>query len=98
MVLIFIKMNYFSNYQKDRVYSLTPEGNGTVKEVSFESSRPVRFTLKTWEVTNVDTSSLQEENGVGCQLKEITKNEFDGFGVEWVWSPFGGIGEPIITL
>lgn len=91
-------MKYYSNYQNDRVYSLDPEGNGTVKEVSFISSRPVRFNLKTWKVTKVTPLSLQEENGVGSLLKEITKDEFEGFGTKWVWSPFGGVDEPVITL
>jgi len=98
MVFKIHEMKYYSNYQDDRVYSLDPEGNGTAKEVNFTSTRPVRFNLKTWKAINVDPLSMQEENGVGYLMKEITKEEFDGFGTKWIWNPLGGINEPIITL
>lgn len=76
-------MKYFANYEADAVIREDDNGQRFIKYIdSLDEGGPMpRDHEETWGIPTF---------GIFNELKPITKQEYDGFGYTWDWSPTTG--------
>lgn len=84
-------MRYFADYMKETVYAINKDGTGFAKFFYHEELKLVEITGRK------EQPWLNEENGVGFLVEEITKNDYESFAVSWKWAKFpsGDKNEPL---
>lgn len=79
-------MKYYADYMGEYIYAIAPDGNGVVKYAPGDSYPDSKFTPITYPIKHKnDAPWMWEENGVGAYVEEMTKEEFDTFGIKWGW-------------
>ena len=80
--LIFYVMKYFANYEADAVIREDDNGVRFIKKIEdLIEYRATKDNNEAWGIPSY---------GVFNELKPITKQEYDEYGITWDWSPFTG--------
>lgn len=75
-------MKYFANYAADAVIKEDDNGVRYIKSI---------HNLKEHAVGKESPTAWGEQGyGVTNYLEPISKEKYDGFGIEWDWSPING--------
>lgn len=71
-------MKYFADYMKERIYAIDENtGDGVMVDGDGKFSIHKDKKQIPW---------LSEENGTGFIVEEMTKKEFESFGITWNWA------------
>ena len=81
--LIFYVMKYYANYEADAVIREDDNGQRFIKRIErlIEGGPMPKDHKETWGIPSY---------GFFNELKPITKQEYDEFGITWDWSPTTG--------
>ena len=76
-------MKYFANYEADAVIREDDNGQRFIKRIErlVEAGPVSKDHKEAWGIPSYGFYNL---------LKPITKEEYDGFGITWDWSPLTG--------
>lgn len=75
-------MKYFENYEADAVVREDEDGKRYIKKIdSLKEHQVSRSNKEAWGIPSYGVFNL---------LKLITKEEYEGFGITWDWSPETG--------
>lgn len=74
-------MKYYADYYNECVFAVAPNGETECKSQNILTGR---INTVQYKRPN-DEPWMWEENGVGDLVEPMTKEEFESFGITWLW-------------
>ena len=90
-------MKYYADYDRCQVYRQSEDGDTWWKEYDYdEHTGTEEKYFGILPLYGPGSVFLNESNGIGCLNPQISKKEYDEFGVTWAINPRGQVRVSII--